>query len=60
MESGASKSFYKSGELMTEEVYNNGQLNGTVHLYNKNGNLAYIDTYQNGIKLSRQTSSTTH
>ena len=45
---------------MTEEVYTDGKLNGVVHLYNKNGNLAYIDTYQNGVKLSRQTSSATH
>ena len=40
-------------KFMTEEVYHNGKLNGTVRLYNKNGNLAYIDTYQDGVKLSR-------
>ena len=39
---------------MTEEVYHKGRLNGEVHLYNKHGNLSYIDTYQDGVKLSRQ------
>ena len=41
---------------MTEEVYHNGRLNGIVHLYNKNGNLAYIDTYQDGVRIDSSVS----
>ena len=42
MQEGVSKSYYTSGEVMTEEVYHHGRLNGIVHLYNKNGNLAIL------------------
>ncbi|HLD88346.1 MAG TPA: hypothetical protein VI955_03410, partial [Candidatus Omnitrophota bacterium] len=53
-ENGPSRSYYNTVELMTESTYRDGRLNGVVNLYKKDGDLAYIDTYQAGIKEGRQ------
>ena len=49
-----SKTFFKSGELMSEELYYKGKKNGLCKRFYKEGILAFEDTYVDGVRVTRK------
>jgi antitoxin component YwqK of YwqJK toxin-antitoxin module len=39
---------------MSDEFYQDGKLQGEIRIYKKGGDLAYIDTYDKGVKSHRK------
>ena len=50
---GASKTYYKTGEVMCEEYFINGKKTGKSTTFNKNGNIATVDNYMDGARIKR-------
>lgn len=46
-----SRTYYESGNLMSEGEYKDGSLNGTVTIYYENGVTKQLETYENGRKI---------